>query len=114
MKHKFYAGAIFENSPDPTEIPLPNFNTNSGDNLGVFPENFIPNVLIISDLSLKKFEFINKKFTVSNFSDMHYQDMKGTLPHFEKKSFDIQLKCFLRTQNLEEKPPKVICFISLI
>ena len=52
--------------------------------------------------------------SVSNFSDIHYQDMKGTLPHFEKKSFDIQLKCFLRTQNLEEKPPKVICFMSLI
>lgn len=40
--------------------------------------------------------------------------MNGTPPVFEKKSFAMQLKCFLKTQNLDDMPPKVICLMSLI
>ena len=40
--------------------------------------------------------------------------MKGTPPDLEKKSLAMQLKCFRSTQNLEDIPPNVIYFMSLM
>ena len=44
---------------------------------------------------------------------MHYHEKKGTLLS-EKSDFLIELKCFLSIQNRDDKPPKIIFWMSLI